>query len=107
MTYEAGHQLLTMENQLRIIEELDNLIRTRPVNESLCSHVLTSSKGMLDKANPNEVRFGAWRLYTQLVQGRAESIGQQRYLLFDLIRKNDGRSEDIPYRIDLFIGKHI
>lgn len=96
-----------MENQLRIIEELDSLIRSKPVNENLCSYVLSSSKGMLDKTNPNEVRYRVWRLYTLLVQGRAESIGQQRYLLFDLIRKNDGRSEDIPYRIDLFNGKYI
>lgn len=96
-----------MDNQLRIIEDLDNIIRTKPVNENLCSYVLLASQGLLDKTNPNDVRYRVWLLYTQMVKGRAESIGQQRYLLFDLIRKNDGRSEDIPYRIDLFNGKYI
>ncbi|KAH9404411.1 Tuberous sclerosis 2-like protein [Tyrophagus putrescentiae] len=91
----------TMENQLLIIEDLENTIRSRPVNENLCSYVLSTSRGLLDATNPNEVRHRVWRLYIHLVQGRAECIGQQRYLLFDLIRKNDRRSEDIPFRIDL------
>lgn len=95
----------TMENQLLIIEDLENTIRSRPVNENLCSYVLSTSRGLLDATNPNEVRHRVWRLYIHLVQGRAECIGQQRYLLFDLIRKNDRRSEDIPFRIDLLNGK--
>lgn len=94
----------SLEGSLRIIDDLASAIRTQPLNEQAYSKIIRDTAELLERSQPTEVRHKVWRLYTQLVQGRAENVGQLRYLLFDLIHKNDARPEDIPYRIDFLIG---
>lgn len=95
----------SLESRLNTIDELTNTIRSHQITDQKFSYILDVTKELLDEAQPNEVRHRVWRLYTQLVRGKAESVGHLRYLLFDLILIHCGRSEDIPRRIDLLIGK--
>ena len=98
----------SMENKLRLVEELNNMVRAaQSINDQLCSGILSQTADLLEKSQPEEVRRSVWRLYISMVQGHAENPGQLRYFLFDLIGKHNSRCEDIPYRIELLIGKHL
>ncbi|KAI2800138.1 Tuberous sclerosis 2-like protein [Blomia tropicalis] len=94
----------SLEAKLRNVDELINIVRNQSINEQTSSRVFRDMVELLDKNQPNELRHKVWSLYTILVQGRAENLGELRYFLFELIEKHDGRFEDIPYRIDLLIA---
>ena len=93
----------SMEVRLKQIDDLAASVHQ--LNEPTFGYILNQTKEFLDQSQPNEIRHRVWRLYTHLVDGRADKAGQYRFLLFELIRTCD-RTEDIPLRIELLIGMY-
>ena len=106
LMHELRNQSTTgsLESWLQIIDYLSCTMHSQPFNEQTFCKIIKNTSKFLDSNHPNKVRHKVWCLYTQLVKGQAENVGQYRLMLFDLIHRNDSHYEDIPLRIDFLIG---
>lgn len=100
------------ESRVKMLEELAANIqpqhaRNEQERDKLYSHVFRNTTDLLDKSIPNELRQRVWRVYTVIIDGQAETMGQIRYYLFNLLATYEARDDDIPYLVNFLMGKFI
>ncbi|KPM09122.1 tuberin-like protein [Sarcoptes scabiei] len=105
----SGSSINKTENRLKILEELvsssnHTSYRLPGQRDKFLSHVFYSTVDLLDSSNGTDVRHKVWRIYTKLIDGQAETIGQLRYYFFNILEQYDAKDEDIPLLIDFLIA---
>lgn len=95
----------SIESRLRVFDDIVANARSYQIAENTFSFIFHSTTDLLSDRNLSaEFRHRVWRCYTQLVDGHAESLGQIRFYLFDLVHNYQPSDDELPVMIDFLEG---